>query len=57
MFGVVPAVLDAEGREITETECEGYLAIKQPWPGQMRTVFGDHERFEKVPTVLPWEGR
>mmetsp|Transcript_1126 Transcript_1126/g.3529 ORF Transcript_1126/g.3529 Transcript_1126/m.3529 type:complete len:583 (-) Transcript_1126:201-1949(-) len=48
MFGVVPAVLDAEGREITETECEGYLAIKQPWPGQMRTVFGDHERFEKT---------
>eukprot|EP00960_Hanusia_phi_P026866 746509-Hanusia_phi.AAC.3 len=44
MFGVVPTVLDADGREITEMECEGYLAIKQPWPGQMRTVYGDHDR-------------
>jgi hypothetical protein len=25
---------------------EGYLVIKKPWPGQMRTVFGDHDRFE-----------
>jgi acetyl-CoA synthetase len=48
MFGVVPIVLDAEGREITEVECSGYLAIKRSWPGQMRTIFGDHDRFENT---------
>lgn len=48
MFGVVPIVLDAEGNEITTTECTGYLAIKQSWPGQMRTVYRDHERFERT---------
>jgi hypothetical protein len=47
-FGVVPIVLDAEGNEITETECSGYLAIKQSWPGQMRTIYNDHERFEQT---------
>lgn len=47
MFGVVPAVLDANGVEL-EGACSGYLAIKQSWPGQMRTVFGDHERFEQT---------
>ena len=47
-FGVVPVVLDPEtGREM-EGACEGYIAFKQPWPGIMRTVFGDHERFEKT---------
>ena len=44
-FGVVPAVLDNEGVEITETEAEGVLVIKDSWPGQMRTVYQDHERF------------
>ena len=48
MFGVVPIVLDGEGREISEMECSGYLAIKRSWPGQMRTIFGDHERFENT---------
>ena len=43
-FGVVPALLDAEGREI-QGASEGNLVIKQPWPGQMRTVYGDHQRF------------
>ncbi|OIP86977.1 MAG: acetate--CoA ligase [Rhodobacterales bacterium CG2_30_65_12] len=48
-FGVQPAVLDAQtGKEITETECEGVLCIKDSWPGQTRTVFGDHERFVKT---------
>ena len=47
MFGVVPAVLDAAGQEL-QGPCEGYLVIKQPWPGQMRTVYGDHARFETV---------
>jgi acetyl-CoA synthetase len=44
-FGVVPAIVDAEGKEM-EGECEGSLVIKQPWPGQMRTLYGDHQRFK-----------
>ena len=45
-FGVIPAVLDpVTGKEFMELECEGVLAIKDSWPGQMRTVFGDHQRF------------
>ncbi|MDC3087365.1 acetate--CoA ligase [Paracoccaceae bacterium] len=45
-FGIEPAVLDPNsGKEITDQECEGVLVIKDSWPGQMRTVFGDHERF------------
>ena len=45
-FGVQPVVLDpSSGVEKTEIECEGVLAIKDSWPGQMRTIFGDHERF------------
>ena len=48
-FGVQPVVLDPQsGAEITETACEGVLCIKDSWPGQMRTVWGDHERFEKT---------
>ena len=44
-FGVQPAVLDAEGNEVGATGAEGALCIKDSWPGQMRTVYGDHERF------------
>jgi acetyl-CoA synthetase len=45
-FGVQPAVLDpSTGAEITENPCEGVLALKDSWPGQMRTIFGDHARF------------
>jgi acetyl-CoA synthetase len=45
-FGVQPVVLDAtSGQEIGETEAEGVLALADSWPGQMRTVYGDHERF------------
>ncbi|MEL6281961.1 MAG: acetate--CoA ligase [Pseudomonadota bacterium] len=44
-FGVQPVILDDRGEEITETEAEGVLCIKDSWPGQMRTVFGDHDRF------------
>jgi len=43
-FGVEPAIIDAEGREL-EGAGEGNLVIKDSWPGQMRTVFGDHQRF------------
>ncbi len=45
-FGVQPVLLDSvTGAEIDETTAEGVLAIKDSWPGQMRTVWGDHERF------------
>jgi acetyl-CoA synthetase len=45
-FGVQPAILEAEsGKEITTTEATGVLCIKDSWPGQMRTVYGDHQRF------------
>ncbi|PLW76268.1 acetate--CoA ligase [Cohaesibacter celericrescens] len=44
-FGVQPVMLDNEGNEISETECEGILCIADSWPGQMRTVYGDHDRF------------
>ncbi len=48
-FGIQPAVLDPQtGQEITETACEGVLVIKDSWPGQMRSVWGDHDRFEKT---------
>ena len=43
-FGVRPEVVDAEGK-ILEGACEGNLVIADSWPGQMRTVYGDHERF------------
>ena len=45
-FGIEPAILDPNsGEEISDEECEGVLVIKDSWPGQMRTVFGDHDRF------------
>lgn len=44
-FGVQPVILDNEGNEITTIEAEGVLCIKDSWPGQMRTVYGDHDRF------------
>jgi len=48
-FGVQPVVLDAHsGQEIDATEAEGVLCLKDSWPGQMRTVWGNHERFEKT---------
>ncbi len=43
-FGVVPEIVDAEGN-ILEGATEGNLCIAQSWPGQMRTVYGDHDRF------------
>jgi acetyl-CoA synthetase len=43
-FGVKPEIVDAEGK-VLEGACEGNLVIADSWPGQMRTVFGDHERF------------
>ncbi len=43
-FGVEPALLNDKGEELSGAT-EGALVIKHSWPGQMRTVFGDHERF------------
>jgi acetyl-CoA synthetase len=42
--GVKPVIVDAEGKEL-QGACEGNLCIADSWPGQMRTVYGDHERF------------
>ena len=44
LFGVKPAIVDNEGN-LLEGACEGNLVILDSWPGQMRTVYGDHERF------------
>ncbi|MEJ2508308.1 MAG: acetate--CoA ligase [Gammaproteobacteria bacterium] len=43
-FGVQPALVDNEGN-LLEGESEGNLVITHPWPGMMRTVYGDHQRF------------
>ena len=43
-FGVAPVMVDAEGAPL-DGACEGNLCIAESWPGQMRTVYGDHKRF------------
>lgn len=43
-FGIKPALMDADGNEL-EGEASGALVMSQSWPGQMRTVYGDHQRF------------
>jgi len=43
-FGVRPAIVDNEGR-LLDGACEGNLVLLDSWPGQMRTVYGDHQRF------------
>lgn len=45
--GVFPEIVDADGR-VLEGPCEGNLVLAKSWPGQMRTVYGDHERFEQT---------
>ena len=48
-FGVKPILLDPQtGVEIKGNGVNGVLAIEEPWPGQMRTIFGDHDRFEST---------
>ena len=44
-FGVQPVLLDDQGNEIKDNPASGNLAIQHPWPSQMRTVYGDHQRF------------
>ncbi len=46
-FGVEPVVVDNEGNEL-DGPCEGPLCMRRAWPGMMRTVFGDHERFRQT---------
>lgn len=47
-FGIEPALVDADGNELKETKASGNLVMKRSWPGQMRTVYGDHERFKST---------
>ncbi|KAL6753693.1 acetyl CoA synthetase [Haematococcus lacustris] len=44
-FGVEPVVVDEKGNEL-QGVCEGFLMIRRPWPSIMRTIAGDHQRFE-----------
>jgi acetyl-CoA synthetase len=46
-FGIRPEIVDADGKTL-EGACSGNLCIADSWPGQMRTVYGDHERFEQT---------
>jgi len=46
-FSVNPVLLNEKGDPL-EGACDGILALKEPWPGQMRTVYNNHDRFEKV---------
>ncbi|XP_011687989.1 PREDICTED: acetyl-coenzyme A synthetase isoform X1 [Wasmannia auropunctata] len=46
-FGVLPELLDEDGRVI-EGEGEGYLVFRRPWPGMMRTLYGNHQRFQNT---------
>ena len=43
-YGIVPVIVDEKGKEL-DGACEGRLCMKESWPGQMRTVYGDHQRF------------
>ena len=44
-FGVVPGIVDLSTGKLLDGAAEGALVIQRPWPGQMRTVYGDHPRF------------
>ncbi len=47
-FGIEPVLLTEDGKEIEGNDVSGLLAIKSAWPGIMRTVYGDHERFRQT---------
>lgn len=42
--GVEPAIVDEKGNEM-HGECEGYLCIKNAWPGMLRNIYGDYDRY------------
>lgn len=46
--GVQPALMDKDGKEITQTQASGRLAIKYPWPSIARTIWNDHQRYKTV---------
>jgi acetyl-CoA synthetase len=46
LFGITPVLVDEQGKELQGNNVKGYLCINSSWPGQMRTVYGDHERFK-----------
>ena len=46
-FGIVPELVDSQGK-VLEGAAEGNLCIRQPWPGMMRTLYGDHQRFKET---------
>ena len=54
-FGIQPVIVDTDNREL-EGVAEGNLCINQSWPGQMRTVYGDHKRFVET-YFSAFEGR
>ena len=47
-LGIEPVILDEEGKEVEGNPARGYLCIKTAWPGIMRTVYGNHERFRET---------
>jgi acetyl-CoA synthetase len=47
-FGIEPCLVDGEGREIEGNDVQGNLCLKRSWPGQARTLYGDHERFRET---------
>jgi len=47
LFGIQPVIVDGNGKTL-EGACEGNLCIADSWPGQMRTVYGDHKRFAET---------
>ena len=47
-FGIEPVILDEESKEVEGNPARGYLCIKTAWPGVMRTVYGNHERFRET---------
>ena len=55
-FGIVPTLLNPATNEEVVGAGEGLLMIKAPWPGQARTIYGDHERYEQVyfPPISPF---
>ncbi len=47
-FGVQPALMDTNGKVVEGNPAEGALVMTHPWPGQMRSIYGDHDRFIKT---------
>lgn len=47
-FGIHPVLMDDDGKKVTKINTQGYFCYDMPWPGIMRTVWGDHDRFVKT---------